>query len=339
MRFEPDEDVVYTPGMKSWVGAAGHFLSVATSRQALGSGLALLAVLGLGVLLARRESRWYGLLVLIPCGAFAFVAVTAAAYHTEPRHLNAVYPLLATLVWPGASLLISPLDRVARRGRIKRGRGRPGEGAIKSIALALVAAAAVPSALASAAHGRAVMRADSRLAAWQWLQASLPRDARILLDDYGPPLQPDARAAARLERRLAALPPGPFTEHQAVRLRLLKRHPPAGAFDVEELGHPWWLPREKTDAALAASAVDRDMGNPLTSRQPRPLAEYRRSGIRYVVTNSTARSRYFRPVRRAEAFPSFVRFYEELAREARLVATFDPRAWDGKGPVVWVYAL
>ncbi|HEX5758136.1 MAG TPA: glycosyltransferase family 39 protein [Thermoanaerobaculia bacterium] len=327
-RFEPDEDIVFDPGLAGSAGALRHFLGVMTSRGAMGWALTLLAALGLAVTVGRRETRWYGLLVLLPAGAFCLVSITAAAYHAEPRHLNAVYPLLATLVWPAARLLTAPLRRLGWSERRRT-----------AAAFAVVAAAALPSAVAAAQENRRLTRLDSRLVAYRWIQEHLPRDARLLVDDYGPTLQPDPRAVARLERRLATIPPGPFTEHQATRLDLLRRYPPPGARDLDELGHPWWLPREKSDAELAASETDRDMGNPLTSRQPRPLAEYRRQGVRYVITNSVARSRYWRDRRRVAEFPSFVRFYEELPRSARRIATFDPKRWDGKGPVVWIYDL
>ena len=81
------------------------------------------------------------------------------------------------------------------------------------------------------------------------------------------------------------------------------------------------------------------MGSPLVSRQPGPLAEYRREGVRYVVTNSLARNQYFTPAGRGVRFPSFARFYREQLDGTERVRTFDPAAWGGKGPVIWVYDL
>src|SRR5262249_59700129 len=83
---------------------------------------------------------------------------------------------------------------------------------------------------------------------------------------------------------------------------------------------------------------DPDWGIRWAPRQPRPLAEHRREGARYVVINSLARNQYFTPARRGLRFPSFVRFYQELDRTERL-RTFDPAAWGGKGPVIWVYDI
>ncbi|MEO6192084.1 MAG: glycosyltransferase family 39 protein [Thermoanaerobaculia bacterium] len=323
-RYDPDSAREFKPGAETSRGAAGAFLALVASRDVLGIAFSLLALLGLAATLVRRETRWYGLLVLIPSLFFFLAAITVAAYHAQARHLNALYPLLATLAWPGALA-------VTRLFRLPPQRAR-------AAALLLVAAAAVPTLIATVRKNLLINRPDSRLVAYRWLQANLPRDERILLDDYGPPLNESRPAADRLAATLRAMPPGPFTQHQGLRIDLLRRYPPADGFNLDALGHQWWLAREKSDAELRGNAADLDMGNPLTSRQPRPLAEYRGEGVRYVVTNSFARSQYFTPNGRGGRFPSFVRFYEELDRTRR-VQTFDPARWGGKGPDVWIYDL
>jgi 4-amino-4-deoxy-L-arabinose transferase-like glycosyltransferase len=306
--FEPDSKVEFEPGTTEALGGAtGDFFTVLTDPKGLSLPLSALALLGLAAALARPATRWYAALVAVPVLVYFLAAVTVAAFHVQPRHLNAIYPLLATLTWPGALL-------VGRR---------------RGIAAALVALACIPTTVEAAGHNRQITRADSRLASYRWIVASLPRDAPILLDDYGPPLPPDPRSAARQQALLRTLPPGPFTRAQAQRLDLLRRYPSPDAFDIVELGHPWWLPREKSDEELRSSPTDLDMGNPLASRQPKTTDGYRAEGIRFVVTNSEARNRYF---------PSFFRFYRQLERE-RLVRAFDPADWGGKGPVVWIYDL
>ncbi len=321
VQYEPDSGREFKPGTGDWGRAAVAFLRVAGSGEALGIALSLLAMAGLAATLARRETRWYGLLVLIPCLCFFLAAITVAAYHAQPRHLNALYPLLSTLAWPGAVAIV-------RLVRLPEPR-------IPTAALALVAVLSLPALARSLQYDRWINREDSRLVSYRWILAELPADARILLDDYGPQLNPDARSAKRLAARLRTLPPGPFTRHQGLRVELLRRFPPVDGRDLDELGHPWWLPREKSDEELRRDPRDLDMGNPLVSRQPRPLAEYRAQGIRYVVTNSKARDQYFNPNPRSARFPSFRRFYRELEGTLRL-RTFDP---DGKGPVVWIYDL
>jgi 4-amino-4-deoxy-L-arabinose transferase-like glycosyltransferase len=328
VRFEPDSKTEFKPGKEAWGGAAFAFFRMMISTKAMSLALTLLAALGLVEVLRRRETRWYGLLVLIPFLAFFAAAITVAAYHAQPRHLNAVYPLLATLVWPGALLLARLVPAARRQPRLAG-----------TLALGLALVAALPSALDAAETNREINRLDSRLVSYRWIVRSLPRDARILLDDYGPQLQPSPASVDRQQAVLRTLTPGPFTQHQGTRLQLLRRFPPPDGRNIDELGHPWWLPSEKSDEELRRDPRDLDMGNPLVSRQPKTLAAYRAAGVRYIVTNSVAQSLYFHPKRgRAASFPSFARFYHEL-HGLEPVRTFDPAAWNGKGPVVWIYDL
>ncbi|HET9225253.1 MAG TPA: glycosyltransferase family 39 protein [Thermoanaerobaculia bacterium] len=316
--FEADSKVEYKPGSSEALGGAAlDFLHVLTYPRGLSLPLAVLSLLGLGVALANRDSRWFAVLVGLPILAFFGAAVTVAAYHVQPRHLNAVYPLLATLVWPGALLL-------ARR---------------KGLALGLVALACIPTAVEASSRNLKLNRDDSRLVSYRWIVENLPKEKRILLDDHGPILQPDLRSVTRQQEVLKTIPPGPFTRHQGQRLGLLRRYPAVEGRDILELGHPWWLQKEKSDAELRSDPVDLDMGSPLVTRQPKTVDEYRAEGIRYVVTNSHAKSRYFgKLAKRGEAFPSFTRFYRGLEQE-RLLRTFDPADWGGKGPVIWIYEL
>lgn len=323
--YEPDSGTEFKPGAEAWWGAGVAFLKVAAKPASIGVVLGLLALLGLALALLRRETRWYGLLALIPCLFFFFAAITVAAYHAQPRHLNAIYPLLATLIWPGALAIARLLP--AQRRRATRG---------ASIAVGLAALACLPTLIESVAMIRRVSQLDSRLVSYRWIQENLPREELILVDEYGPVLNPSREAVGRLKARLAALPESPFIHHQDTRLDLLGRYPSEDAMNFEEIGHQWWLPREKTDAELASNEVDLDMGNPLISREPQPLAHYRGRGIRYVITNHDAQEEYFRP--RGQGFPRFVRFYQEL-RTTKLVQTFDPDTWGGKGPTIWVYDI
>lgn len=320
--FEADSKTAYKPGSsEAFGGATLDFFQVLTSQKGMSLPLTALALLGLGAALARRETRWYAVLVSIPILAYFAAAVTVAAYHVQPRHLNAIYPLLATLAWPGALLVFRS------------------EGRRKAVALALVALACIPTAVEASSRNLDLNRKDSRLVSYRWIVANLPRDERILLDDYGPLLQPGTRSVARQQALLETIPKGPFTRHQGKRLQLLRRYPAEEGRDILELGHPWWLQREKSDAELRRDPVDLDMGNPLFTRQPKTVDEYRAEGIRFVVTNSAARSMYFgKKAKWGEGFPSFLRFYRGLERE-RLLRTFDPGDWGGKGPVIWIYDL
>lgn len=314
--FEVDSKTAYKPGSSEALGGATlDFFQVLTSRQGMSLPLTALALLGLGAALARRETRWYAVLVSVPILAYYAAAITVAAFHVQPRHLNALYPLLATLTWPGALLL-------ARR---------------KALALGLVALACIQTVVEASTRNLELTRKDSRLVAYRWILENLPKDQRILLDDYGPLLQPDVRSVARQQALLETIPKGPFTRHQGQRLQLLRRYPAAEGRDIVELGHPWWLQSEKPDAELRSNPVDLDMGNPLVTRQPKTVEEYRAEGIRFIITNSEARDKYF-ATEWGEGFPSFIRFYRGLERE-KLLRVFDPAEWGGKGPVIWIYDL
>ena len=322
--FEADSKTAYKPGSSEALGGATlDFFQTLTSQGGMSLPLTALALLGLGAALARRETRWYAVLVSIPILVYFVAAITVAAYHVQPRHLNAIYPLLATLTWPGA-LLLARLLPLARRA---------------AFAMGLIALACIPTAVEASTRNLELNRKDSRLVSYRWIVENLPKDERILLDDYGPLLQPDARAVARQQALLKTIPKGPFTQNQGKRLQLLHRYPAEEGMNIVELGHPWWLQREKSDAELRSNAVDLDMGNPLFTRQPKRVDEYRADGIRFVITNSEARNKYFgNRAKWGEGFPSFIRFYHDLKRE-RLVRTFDPADWGGKGPVIWIYDL
>ena len=321
--FEPDSKIAYAPGtLATYIGASEDFFSVLTGIRGMSVPLAVLALVGFAAALMKPATRWYAALAGFPVLIFFFAAITFDAYHVQPRHLNALYPLLATMVWPGALLFAN----VAASRRMV-------------VAAALVVLASVPTMLEAARWNREVTRLDSRLVSYRWIVENLPPDSRILLDDYGPALQPAPPATARQQALLNTIGNGPFTQAQGTRLQLLRRYPPEHGFNIDELGHAWWLPAEKTDAELRTNAVDLDMGNPLVTRRPGLLDDYRAQGIRYVITNSEARGKYFgQRAAVGAAFPSFTRFYRSLDEE-RLVRTFDPARWGGKGPIVWIYDL
>ena len=228
------------------------------------------------------------------------------------------------MVLPGALLLTRILPLPARASTV--------------VGILLVFAVAGLRLIQSVRNSLEMLRPDSRTVAHDWIVATLPTDARILLDDYGPSLQPNATAVERLKTGLQGLPSKEaFTYHQARRLDLLWRYPPRNAFDIEELGHPWWLEREMADDELRNSWVHRDMGNPLIDRRPRSIEAYRAGGIRYIITNSEAQQRYLAE-EAITAFPSFSSFYRGL-KEIPPMETFEPGDWGGKGPVVWIYDI
>jgi hypothetical protein len=324
-RFEPDAHVTYKPGFAAIPGASLHFLRQMVDPEAMTPPLVALALIGLVVRFVRADTRRDAIVLGAPVIVFWAGAVTLAPYHVQARQLNALLPLLCAFVGPGAQALAS----------VARLRGRTAT----IVAAAAVGIACVPTFAASVANVRDVMRRDSRNVAREWILQNIPHKDLMVLDDYGPILCPNAASIARLQARLAELPKDEaFTAAQAKRLELLLRYPPRATFDLIELEHPWWLPKEPTPEELKESWSNRDMGNPLVDRVPKDVAAYRSEGCVWAVTNSEAQERYFATPEAAEAFPAWHRFYEEL-HALHPAQTFDPRTWGGKGPVVWVYDL
>lgn len=322
--FDPDTETVYTPGLGSSIRAAGHLFARALDRHALGIGLSVLALLGLLGTALNRRMRPYALQVGLPLAGFVLFSATWSSFHISWRHFNAILPLLCTLILPGALFLVRTL-RIPSRAAV-------------AAALLVVLVPTTVELYQTASYDRGRFRSDSRTAAYWWILDHIGPDERILLDEYGPILQPTPEAVGRQKARLEGLPDKEaFTSHEAKRMELLERFPAADARNFDELAHPWWLDREITDEELRGSWTQRDMGNPLKLRVPRTVEEYRAEGFRWVVTNSKARARYFETQRSRDAFPSFVLFYEGLSR-LRPVHTVDPGE-SGRGPVIWVYRL
>lgn len=323
--YDPDNDVAFTYGAGAIPGALGHVLSLAMDPVVFGPLLLPLAGLGAFAVLRRRGGDGLGWLLFVPVLGFLVLAVTIHAYHPSPRHYTAILPLLACLAWFGALALAAPLAR-----RLDR--------PATPLAGLLLLLAALPNAVDAVDRTRELARLDSRVVAAAWLRDELPRDARILLDDYGPVLPPSPVAAERQLLLLRQLPPGEaFTAFQRERLELLLRHPPDPGFDVDELGHPWWWPRELSAEEIRGNPRHRRLANPLKLYEPPSLGELRARGYAYVVTNDRAAGRYRSPTAAAD-FPGYVRFYAELAA-LEPVARFDPAEWGGKGPVVTVYRV
>ncbi len=324
-QFDPDNRIEFKPGPEAFVGASVHSLGRLTQVKALGPALLLLAVFGFFAAIRDPQTRDAGIQTLMPPLFFLLLSAALSPYHLNWRHLNAILPLLCVPVWAGARAVLAPFKLTGRTGVVA--------------AAALIFLSAAPSLAVSVVYDIETTRRDTRVVAYDWVVRNLPQDERILLDEYGPLLKPDPRSIERQRARLTGLPlDEAFTRHQGRALDLQHRYPDPEAMNIDELSHPWWSDRELTDEELRDSWRNRDMGNPIKLRIPKPLAEYRAEGIRYVVTNSKARERYVESEQSRRAFPTFARFYDELDALEPL-ATFDPEESGGKGPRVRVYDL
>lgn len=321
--FNPDSKTVYETGISSWPRAATHFVSEMWQPYMGGILVQVSVLLGLLVGLRLRQSRPYSLFVLLTISIFLTMAILFFPFHVSTRHLTVLVPLLAPLVGFGVS-------EVAKRAPVPI----QWQGFIAGI---LALAICLPSLVITVRHNRNIMRFDSRTLAHEWIVDNLST-SRILVEDEGPTLNPSLPAVERMQTDLTELEPGPFTRHQERRLALLSEYPPSDGLDIDRLGHPWWLEKEIPAVKLRKSHYHTRVGNPLVQRVPLTLEGYRRVGIDFVVTNSKGqRSMKNRPDFQ-DSFPSFYRFYSELD-SARLVQTFDPAEWNGKGPEVWIYDI
>lgn len=323
--LEVDSKTEYRPGLSTWLDAAGQFLDRLFDPRGLGLPLAAILLAGLVAGLSSRRLHGHWPLLALVVVLFVGASAVLEPYHAQLRHFTAIVPIICLFVLPGARAVAALVTRDRRRRRVW-----------VAVLFGLVV---VPAAVQAGIANQALMREDSRTVAYYWVLENLPASARLLADDDGPWFHPDERALARLRHRLAELPKGPFTYHQQRRLELLGQYMPAEARNVDFLGRPWWLARQKSDEEIAASLVDTDMSNPLISRVPRSLDEYRAEGVRYVLTTSIGRRRWLARFDDPELrFPDFVRFYESLENLGP-IETLDPAEWGGKGPVIEIFDL
>lgn len=322
--WDPDNGVFFVHGLAGVPGALALVFDQLARPDVFG--LALLALAAAGAVLWSRGRRGRERLpvLLLPVLGYLVLASTLWAYHPSPRHASGVYPLLAILA-AGALRLLTR-------------RMRPGGLSARHAALLAGIGVLAPALLVTAGRQLDLLRPDTRTLAARWLEAHLPPDAKVFLDDYGPVLHPSPAAIARYEARMAGLPPDdPFVVHRAEAFALMKRHPPQPAFDVEVLAHPWWSPVELSEEEIRRNPRHRRKASPIETYRPPPLSELRARGFRFVVVSEASLARYRAPDA-ARRYPSFARFDRELAALEPLVV-FDPRELDARGPRILVYDL
>ena len=278
----------------------------------------MLVALGLAVTLARRETRWYGLLVLIPGLFFFLAAITIAAYHAQPRHLNALYPLLATLVWPGALLLV-------RAVRAAGGPGTLGGSAGGGPRLRSHAGRNGPRQPADHPAGQPAGRLPLD-----------PREPAARRPDPARRLRPARSTRARLRpsgmaAALASLPAEPLHPPPgACASTCCGRYPPADGLEPRRARPPVVAAAGEVRRGAAQQRGRPRHGEPpgLPPAQAAPEVP-REAGVRYVVTNSFARNQYFVGGPRAETSPRSSASTGSWSRTRR-IQTFDP-ATGGQG--------
>ena len=106
--FDPDSRVTFKRGLGSIPGASEYLLSRFIKPNFFGIPLTILTILGLVWIM--RLKRYSNLFILgVPILCYGLLAVLAAPYHISPRHLIAIFPILCTLVGPGAFFIVDTL--------------------------------------------------------------------------------------------------------------------------------------------------------------------------------------------------------------------------------------
>jgi hypothetical protein len=205
---------------------------------------------------------------------------------------------------------------------------------------AIALAIALPGGAVAVRANVIASRLDTRTEAARFMEANAEPGARVLNDKGWVPLRYDVvRCQELLTEARADSGDGAFQVHRGRQYELMLQaaeRSSVRAFHVTELDPAWWEHRERPDGDYAASPHDHDMGNPNAVREPKTLEEYRKDGVRYVVTTSKTYRLATNPVWR-ERWPKFARFYDELARlEPILEIEESP---DRPGPTVRIYDL
>lgn len=298
-----------------------ELFQVVISPGGMGPWLGGWGLLAMGLLLLRRDR--FALILVAALVSFVVMANVYLPNVAEPRHLNAIYPLLCL----AGALLLVDLTRRVRRQRV--------------LLLVIGGVISFPGLLEIAQHDLVVRREDTRSEAARWVEANIPAGSRILSDKDWIKLFPSADAISRKREAIQKLDGGSaFAVHKGTYYDLLEeasQQVPRPTYDLLVLDPPWWAREERSDGVYNSSDADKDMGDPTAHRIPYRLDEYSRRGFQYVVTTSKTFTQYTREPWRS-SWPSLARFYDELlALEPLQVFPADPDR--RPGPEARIYAL
>ncbi len=309
------------------IGPILHFTGVVLKNDGLGPVMGGLSLAGLLYLIVRRR-RGDWLIVLTVLSVIIISGLLFGSY-AEARHFNIVYPLLALAL---AGLVVDLAEKLVPARARNAGFG---SGMVMILLTVLIIA---PSTEAIIRFNARMARKDTRTVAKEWIEANIPLGSRILVDDYCVPLK---MSPARITELLAGAEKecrtGPFTTHATVYYRYYLETVEEPTFHVYEISHPWWMEGEEfAEAFPLDSKYDCDMGNPLKQWGVSALETYRSQEYRYLVTTAEMMSRY-RCGSEAISFQTFVRFYDQVTSQGRLIRDFDPGVLNRPGPRVLLY--
>lgn len=306
-----------------------HDGGVLLNSQALGVVLGALALVAIPFLLFRGGKG--GLLIAIASISFIYISDIWLRSYAEARHLNIIYPFLSL----GAATFVY---QVMMKPFIKRTKGL---GMSRVVLLMIIPILLVlPSAYRIVRYDYIFTRKDSRTMAYEWIEKNIPAGTKVLVDHYCVPLKMSPqRASDFLRKAEAEQEKGPFTAHAAEFYRFYSKTIEEPTYEVQEISHPWWKEAEEQPGTfLLSSELDQDFGNPLKEWGVRTLEEYQALGYQYLITMDYLVNLYLNSPR-GEKFPTFVRFYQRVQKEAHLVCQFEPYTPQGPGPKILIYKL
>jgi hypothetical protein len=270
-------------------------------RPALGVPLALMAALGVAVAVVRRTRADLVLLVYVA----AYAALVSRAVVLNDRYA-------IPLVVPALVLAARAVALLALGVRV------PARAIAWAVPFA-IAGLCAPSLAQLVERDATMTRGDTRVESLRWFEANVPDGERVVIDmlrfwnTASPPLAENA-------------------ERLAERLRESETATGAGATGPSSAYADYYRYRMEHPRRPAYYLASTEMGT-----RTLPLAEYRARGFRWAVVSEDAVG--LQRARAAAGDSSGARFYAALAREARVVARFEPERWQRLGPTITVYRL
>lgn len=326
--------------------------------MSMGLPIGALGLAGLVFLVLRARAT--DLMILTAAFSFSVIASFYLHQSAEPRHLNPIYPFVAVA---GAVLFGALVPRLVQRFVATEiaGPTEPRSSSLPPLAVSSVCVVLLGAIVASGVvridrWNRIQSRDDTRTLALKWSEENIPAGASVLVDKECVKLRPDEATIQRqiedLDREIEASKARqgdayeggiePFLVHKMRLngwLKIVARELRArgrATYALRILDHPWWADREREDGKYLTD-LDRDIGDPLAERTPKPLAEYRAEGVEYIITESGRYNQFLSEGWR-DKWPSWVRFYEELAKlEVLHEIPADPG--HRPGPTVRIYRL
>jgi 4-amino-4-deoxy-L-arabinose transferase-like glycosyltransferase len=315
--------------LKAFTNPLMHCGRVILRAEGMGAILGSLSLLGIPFLIFR--GRKGDRLIVLTALTFVYSFDLLFKSYAQEHHLNFVYPFLCL----GAAAVVFQIMEKFLSGRPKV-LGFPRGALIVALPILLV----LPSVYRIVLFDYRISHKDTRTVAKEWVEMNIPVGTKILVDDYCVPLKMSPERVKELANKAEAEDQrGPFTAHASAYYRYYFETVEEPTYYLLEISHPWWkLEEDRAGTFRLRSEHDRDFGNPVKEWGVLSLKEYRALGFQYLITTHLEIWTYLRGPRGAR-FPSFLRFYQEVEREAYLLHSFHPHSLKRPGPKVFIYQL